>query len=145
LAGQVAPEGSATATRFAERTHVSNEAIKFQYLRQPFMENAPSVTDAGGKPVHFRYGTVDLSRTHVPMKVTLAAWKEIELYELNFPLKPASEGKGEKDTPFYGTGKFQIQYERVFGNSSAGKVTPDPTLSKLATGKLELKVASEQK
>jgi hypothetical protein len=42
-----------------------------------------------------------------------------------------------------GTGKFTLQYERVFGNSSAGKVTPGPTLSKLATGKLELEVKDE--
>jgi putative ABC transport system ATP-binding protein len=38
---------------------------------------------------------------------------------------------------------FPIQYERVFGNSSSGTITPDPALSKLTTGKLELKVNSE--
>jgi hypothetical protein len=39
---------------------------------------------------------------------------------------------------FYGTGKFQIQYERLIEKPWAPM--PDPTLSKLATGKLELEV-----
>ena len=42
--------------------------------------------------------------------------------------------------PALGTGKVSFQYERVFGNSSAGSIKLDPTLSKLATGKLELEI-----
>ena len=47
----------------------------------------------------------------------------------------------------HGKGKFQIQYEQVFGSSSIERLEPDPTLSKLATGKLELEVkdAEEKK
>jgi hypothetical protein len=134
-----------TVTLAVRVRNLSKEVVKYQYLRQFFMENAPTVTDAGGNRVHFRYGVIDLSKIHVPVDVNLAPGKEIELYELKFPLRPASEGEGEKDTPYCGTGKFQIQYERVFGSSSAGKVTPDPTLSKLATGKLELEVKEAAK
>jgi RNA polymerase sigma factor (sigma-70 family) len=137
----------ATVTLVVRVRNVGKEAVKFQYLRQFFMETPPTVTDGDGKPVHFRYGWIDESipQIHVPVDVTLAPGKEIALYELKLPLRPANEGKGENDTPFYGTGKFQIQYERVFGNSSTGKVTPDPTLSKLATGKLELEINGEKK
>jgi hypothetical protein len=39
-----------------------------------------------------------------------------------------------------GTGKVGFQYERVLGNSSAGFIKLDPTLSKLGTGKLELEI-----
>src|SRR5205823_4681775 len=42
----------------------------------------------------------------------------------------------------FGTGKFSVQYERVFGSSSIGSIKIDPMLSKLATGKLELEVKS---
>jgi hypothetical protein len=63
------------------------------------------------------------------VEVNLAPGKEIELYQSNLELKP---------------GKFQIQYERVFGNSSgAVQIKLDPALSKLATGKLELEIKSE--
>jgi hypothetical protein len=33
-----------------------------------------------------------------------------------------------------------FQYERVFGNSSAGSIKLDPALSKLGTGKLEVEI-----
>jgi hypothetical protein len=134
-----------TVTLAVRVRNISKEVVKFRYLRQFFMENAPTVTDAEGKPVHFRYGVIDLSKIHVPVDVNLAPGKEIELYELKFKLKPASEGGGEKDTPFYGRGKFSIQYSQVFGNSSAGSIKPDPALSKLATGTLELEVTPAEK
>lgn len=42
-----------------------------------------------------------------------------------------------------GTGKVGIQYDRVIGNSSSGFLNnPDPNLSKLATGNLELEIES---
>jgi RNA polymerase sigma factor (sigma-70 family) len=117
-----------TVTLAVRVRNVSKEVVKFQYLRQFFMENAPTVVAGGGKPVHFRYGILDTAIVHVPVDVNLAPGKEIELGEVKLPMS------------LLGTGKFTLQYERVFGNSSAGKVAPNPTLSKLATGKLELKV-----
>src|SRR5207253_605615 len=79
---------------------------------------------------------------HIPEEVNVAPGKEIELYELKLDLKPPRE-KGNARVAFEtleGTGKFQIQYERVFGNSSSGTIKLDPAMSKLATGKLELEV-----
>jgi len=74
----------------------------------------------------------------------LAPGKEIELYELKFKLRPASESGNERFgfETLYGTGKFHVQYERFFGNSSSGFIKLDPTLSKLTTGKLELEIKS---
>jgi hypothetical protein len=89
------------------------------------------------------------------LDVNLAPGKEIELAELNFKLRPASE-RGDKDFSvryesrkaivqydLYGTGKLTVQYERVLGRTSIGRLKVDPALSKLATGKLELEVKAE--
>jgi hypothetical protein len=82
--------------------------------------------------------------------VNLAPEKEIELYELNVKLRPASKSGADKLkdladrlSTLYGTGKFQIQYERVLGGSSSGTIMLDPRLSRLATGKLELEIKSD--
>ena len=96
---------------------------------------------------------------HSPVEVSLEPGKEIELESrlaggpnragasgLRYELRPASGGgksTSEAQPLFVGTGKVSLQYERVFGNSSAGRTELDPTLSKLATGKLELEVRSE--
>jgi RNA polymerase sigma factor (sigma-70 family) len=116
--------------------NVGKEAVKFQYLREFFLETPPTVTDGKGKTV--RLGRASVSGLiHLPVVVNLAPGKEIELtgsqpfYELKLKLKPAS---------LYETGRFQLQYERVFGNSSSGGIKVDPTLSRLATGKLELEI-----
>jgi RNA polymerase sigma factor (sigma-70 family) len=117
--------------------------VKFQYLRNYFMEKPPTVTNGEGKPVPFQYGVFDLAAVHLPKDVNLAPGKEIELYELKIDLRPASESGKAMISTLYGTGKFQIQYERVFGNSSAGQITLDSALSKLGTGKLELEIKPE--
>jgi RNA polymerase sigma factor (sigma-70 family) len=122
-----------TVTLDVRVRNVGKEEVTFQYLRQFLMENAPTVVDGGGKPLQFRYGVRDTAIYHVPVDLNLAPGKETVLGEVELP------------TSLMGTGKFTLQYERVFGNSSAGRVTPDPTLSKLATGKLELEVAPEKR
>jgi hypothetical protein len=68
---------------------------------------------------------------HIPVDVNLAPGKEIVLGEVKLL------------TTLLGTGKFTLQYERVFGNTWGGTITLDPTLTKLATGKLELEIKSE--
>jgi hypothetical protein len=88
------------------------------------------VTDGGGKPVHFRYGVLDTAIFHIPVDVNLAPGKEIVL------------GEVELLTTLLGTGKFTVQYERVFGMTYQGHFELDPALSKLATGKLELEIKS---
>jgi uncharacterized protein YhaN len=65
--------------------------------------------------------------------------KEIKLYELTLVLRPASESGNMGLSTLYGTGKFRLQYERL------ASADIDPTiLSKLATGKLELEIKSDE-
>jgi hypothetical protein len=132
--------------------NVGKEEVKFQYLKEFIDENPPAVTDADGQSVSQPSMEAGGLR-HVPKEVTLAPGKVIELASkyggasgVRYELRPAGErgkvttGKG---TPLYGTGKVGLQYERVFGDSSAGQIKLDPTLSKLATGKLELEIKPE--
>jgi RNA polymerase sigma factor (sigma-70 family) len=109
------------------------ETVKFEYLRQYFMEMPPTVTDGAGNPfprVRYRVS----GEVHLPVEVNLEPGKEIELHEMKLELKP-----GNKTA----SGKVSIQYERVFGDTGAGQITLDPAFSKLATGKLELVFESE--
>ena len=124
--------------------NVGKEAVKFEYLRQFFIENPPAAIDGEGKPVH-RDGITAFG-IHIPVEVNLAPGKEIELYELKLELKPASENGNEITfQALCGTGIFRIKYERVFGNSSSGTIALDPTLSKLATGMVALEVKTAEK
>jgi RNA polymerase sigma factor (sigma-70 family) len=122
--------------------NVGKEAVKFQYLRQFFIETLPTVTDAEGKLVpqpRYEYG----GQIHTPVEVNLAPGKEMELYELHLELGRASESGNNRFYSLYGTGKVNLQYARVLGNTSSGAITLDPILSKLGTGKLELEIKSE--
>ncbi len=47
-----------------------------------------------------------------------------------------------KSLAIYGTGKFEVGFEKVLGTAF---IKPDPALSKLATGKLELEVKEPEK
>jgi hypothetical protein len=126
--------------------NVSKETIKFAYLPQFLVEQPPAVTDGQGKLLRLPDRMVS-ARLHQPVQVNLAPGKEVELYDPKFRLLPASE-KGtdnqlsDADYALFGAGKFQIQYKRVIGQSSAGPA-PDPALSKLATGNLELDVRAD--
>jgi RNA polymerase sigma factor (sigma-70 family) len=122
--------------------NVGKEPVKFEYLKEFFMETPPTATDSQGKPVFSRLDG-ELGAIHLPVEVTLAAGKEIELYELKPELKPASDNAPNGTSVLHGTGTFQLQYDPVFGNSSLGGIKVDPTLSKLATGKLELEIKSD--
>jgi RNA polymerase sigma factor (sigma-70 family) len=126
--------------------NVRKEAVKFQYLPQFFAEEPPAVTGGQGAPIRLPRNSA-AGLVHQPVQVNLAPGQEVVLYDPKFKLRPASE-KGADNPPdnadytLYGTGKFQIQYKRVIGKSSAGP-EPDPRLSKLATGQLELVIKSE--
>jgi uncharacterized protein (TIGR03067 family) len=131
--------------------NVSKKEVEFVCCRQYFMEVSPTMTDGQGKPVRLP------SNAYLPKprqeKVSLAPGKEIKLYELKFKLRPPGEN-GDEDNDaesedfagrvftFYGTGKFQIQYERLIDKPWAGP-EPDSTLSQLATGKLELEIKAD--
>jgi len=119
--------------------NVGKEAVKFQYFRQFFNETPPAVTDDKGRPVPLGKRTV--LGFHVPIEVNLATGREIELAELKLEPRSGAQSAHEGDWSLHGTGKFNVQYERVIGNTSSGFLNkPDPNLSKLATGKLELEI-----
>src|SRR5262249_33975660 len=61
--------------------------------------------------------------------------------ELKIELRPESESGNKKENTLYGTGKFQIQYERLM--YSSGALAPRSILRDLATGKLELEIKSD--
>lgn len=130
-----------TVTLVVRLRNIGKEDVKFQYLRQFFIETPPTVTDGDGKPV--RLPAVTAFGIHLPVDVTLAPGKEIELYEWKRELRPAKWLGNDGVPSLYRTGTFGVQYERVFGNSSSGSIKIDSELSKLATGKLELEVKSD--
>jgi RNA polymerase sigma factor (sigma-70 family) len=123
--------------------NVGKQEVRFQYLRQFFIETPPAVTDGGSKPVPLGRVTAG-GLVHVPVEVNLAPGKEIELAELKLEPRSSAQSVTEGAWTLFGTGKFQIQYERVFGNSSGRSIKVDPTLSKLATGKLELEIEDSE-
>jgi formylglycine-generating enzyme required for sulfatase activity len=113
--------------------------VKFSYFNEFFYENPPAVTDSDGKPVPLEgAGLLGLA---VLVEKTLAPGKEVNLCELNLALRPDSEKSKERPVwKLFGTGKFQLRYENVGGgNIGTGEIKFDPVLSKLATGKLEVK------
>lgn len=136
-----------TVTFIVRVRNVGKETIKFKHIRQFLDENPPAVTNADGKAVE-QHG-LSMLGIHVPAEVSLEPGKEIQLESrlpLRYELRPASGGgkPATKERPlFVGTGKVSLQYEQVIGNSSSGRMELDPTLSKLATGKLELEVKSD--
>ncbi len=82
--------------------NVGKEEVKFQYLRQFFIETPPTVTDGAGKPVTQPHQLFKVGE-HIPKEVTLAPGKEIELYELRRELR-ASGDKKVSDFALYGAG-----------------------------------------
>jgi RNA polymerase sigma factor (sigma-70 family) len=122
--------------------NVGKKEVKLSYFNEFFYENPPAVTDGEGKPVLLE--GAGLSGLAVLVNVNLAPGKEVEFCELNLALRPASErGKRRPVWTLFGTGKFQLQCERVGGNIGTGQIKFDPVLSKLATGKLDLEIKSE--
>jgi hypothetical protein len=71
-----------TVTLVVRVRNVSKEAVKFQYIPKFFVETPPTVTDGDGKQVHFRYGFIELTRSHSKVEVKLAPGKEIKLGEV---------------------------------------------------------------
>jgi hypothetical protein len=138
-----------TVTLVVRVRNVGKEAVRFEYIRQYLDENPPTVTGADGKTIP--QGKSDVTGViHVPAEVSLDPGKEVVLESrihgasgLRYELHPVSGGG--KTSPrswplLVGTGKVTLQYERVFGSSSIGRLELDPALSTLATGKLELEV-----
>ncbi len=85
--------------------NVGKEAVKFQYLWAFFVENPPAVTDGEGKRVLGKSNYMGGAQS-VPVE------RELGTGQGNRPLRVESRTQA--------AGKFQIQYERVFGNSPGG-------------------------
>ncbi len=130
-----------TATLVVRVRNVGKKEVAFQYLRQFFIENPPTVVDPNGKAVPLL--RVSAMGFHIPAAVKLPPGGEMQLYKWEVELRPASESNQRHFSALYGTGKFRIQYERILGNSSAGSVKNDPALNNLATGKLDLEVTAD--
>src|SRR5262249_8470110 len=125
--------------------------ITVSYLN-PYIEHEPIVTSSDGKRVPQPTKLYEIG-SRLPGQVELPPGKEIELHEIKRELKPASESGDTRPRPtgrphaLYGTGKVNVQYEQVFGDPNMGHPgwKLDPTLSKLAIGKLELEVKDAEK
>jgi len=118
--------------------NVGKEAVDFKHIWAFFVENPPRITDADGKMVQLpNYRTRDKTK-HMPRSTNVAPGKEVELYEWEFVLQP--QGENSSRSFIHGTGKFSLQCERVVGPTWLNPDHPNPTMSKLATGKLELEI-----
>ncbi|MCI0637920.1 MAG: sigma-70 family RNA polymerase sigma factor [Gemmataceae bacterium] len=120
--------------------NVGKEAVEFKHIWAFFVENPPVITDADGKLVQLP--RVAAEGLHRPRNPTVTPGKEIELYEWEFDLRPKGES-GKKLFAIHGTGQFSLQCERIVGPTSSNPVHPNPALSKLATGKLELEITED--
>lgn len=139
-----------TVALFVRIRNVGNETVKFAYIRQFMDENSPAVTDAAGKSIEQPRAEVT-GLLHVPVEVSLAPGQEIDLESrihgkspLKYELRPERGGAATEESPlFVGRGKNSLQYEQVFGDSSAGRAKVDAALRNLGTGKLELEITSD--
>jgi RNA polymerase sigma factor (sigma-70 family) len=123
----LSPKQANAVTLVVRVRNVGKAAVRYQYDWGFFVENQPTVTDGAGKQSLGKSSYVGGVK-NVPVTLKLAPGQETELYSSVLELTP---------------GKYQIEFKRVFGdNSQAGgeNVPLDPTLSKLATGKLELDI-----
>jgi RNA polymerase sigma factor (sigma-70 family) len=121
--------------------NVGKEAVDFKHIWAFFVENPPKITDADGKMVQLpNYRTRDQG-LHMPRSSNVAPGKEVELYEWTFDLQP--NGENSSRSFIHGTGKHSLQCERIVGPTWLNPDHPNPTLSKLGTGKLELEIKSQ--
>lgn len=121
--------------------NVGKEAVDFKHIRAFFVENPPKITDANGKMVQLpNYKTRDQG-LHTSRSTNVAPGKEVELYEWAIDLQP--NGEDSSRSFIHGSGKFSLQCERIVGPTWLNPDHPNPTLTKLATGKLELEVKSD--
>lgn len=144
-----------TVTLVVRIRNVSKETVKFEYLLQYLDEEPPVVTDADGKAID--QPAISVLGFHGPLQVSLKPGQQIELESrmdgaaavrhqlLSVDPKEKKGAAGERPGRplFVKAGKLTVHYERVLGDSSAGRINIDPALSKLATGKLELEIKTD--
>ena len=130
-----------TVTLILRVRNNGKEAVEFKHIWAFFVENPPTITDADGKRVELPKFIAE--GLHGPRNPSVAPGKEVDLYDWTISLQPKGE-KSKNVFTIHGTGKFSLQCERIVGPTSANPNHPNPALTKLATGKLELEV-NEQK
>jgi RNA polymerase sigma factor (sigma-70 family) len=128
-----------TATVVLRVRNVGKEAVEFKHIGAFFVENPPTITDADGKMVELPKFRAEGKQA--PHSTNVAPGKEIDLYDWGFDLQPKG-GINKELFTIHGTGKFSVQCERVVGPTSGNPIHPNPALSKLATGKLELEISA---
>ena len=130
-----------TVTLILRVRNNGKEAVEFKHIWAFFVENPPTITDADGKRVELPKFIAE--GLHGPRNPSVAPGEEVDLYDWTISLQPKGE-KSKNVFTIHGTGKFSLQCERIVGPTSANPNHPNPALTKLATGKLELEV-NEQK
>lgn len=129
-----------TANVVLQVRNVGKEAVEFKHIWAYFVENPPVITDASGKQVHLP--RLEAEGQHGPRSAKIASGKTVELYEWRLELQPEKPrlGRNLRASTLYGTGKFSLHCERIVGPTSANPNDPNPAMSNLATGKLELEI-----
>jgi hypothetical protein len=141
-----------TVTLVVRVRNVGKETVKFSYLQVgegqiegfpdlPQVATEPlTVTDGKGKPVP-QPTLLTYPFDGEPRDVVMAPDQEIrELYRLKLTLRPEKESGKQMPLTLYGTGNITVQYQQAIPMPPTFIPKPDPVLSKLATGKLELEV-----
>jgi hypothetical protein len=125
--------------------NVGKRDITFQYVRHFFIENPPLILDSEGRSTKFSDGSV--KGIYAPLTVLVEPGRDVDLYELSVALIPETPKAVVPNSTLAGAGKYQIQYERVFGETMLSSVSLklDSALRKLGTGKLELKVHAAER
>jgi len=124
--------------------NVGKEAVEFNHIWAFFPANPPIITGADGKVIQLLPGYKALG-LQAPRNANVAPGKEVELYEWSFDLRPQGESGNKGSLTIHGSGKFRLQCERIVGPTMANPNHPNPAMSKLATGKLELEVKDAEK
>ena len=122
--------------------NIGKAPVEFSHIWAFFVENPPTITDADGKILKLpKLAALGLQG---PRDTPIAPGKEVVLYEWNCGLQPIG-GISKNLFTIHGTGKFTLQCTRIVGPTTGNPNHPNPTLDKLATGKLELEVKEAEK
>jgi RNA polymerase sigma factor (sigma-70 family) len=83
-----------TATLVLRVRNVGKEAVEFKHIWAFFVENPPTITDAGGKLVQLP--GVGAEGEHIPRSTNVAPGREVELYEWKVGLRPKGENSNNE-------------------------------------------------
>ena len=122
--------------------NIGEAPVEFSHIWAFFVENPPTITDADGKILQLP--KLAAEGLQGPRDTPIAPGKEVVLYEWNCGLQPIG-GISKNLFTIHGTGKFNLQCTRIVGPTTGNPNHPNPTLDKLATGKLELEVKEAEK